>query len=82
MWYLLVLAISYWGYKLYKQYYEIEFTVDGKEYVRFNMKQIGEVVKLLGDEGELIISAENNNEMFVEIKDSVIVVCPLGKSDR
>ena len=54
----------------------------GKEYVRFNMKQLGEVIKLLGEEGELIISAENNNEMFVQIKDTVIVVCPLPKDDR
>ena len=55
---------------------------NGKEFVRFNMKQLGEVVKLLGDEGELIVSSENNNEMFIQINDTVIVVCPLAKDDK
>jgi len=31
LWYLLVLAISYWGYGLYKQYSDENFTIEEKE---------------------------------------------------
>ena len=53
----------------------------GKEFCRFNLKQIQEVVALLGCEGELIVSADNQHELFIQIKDTVIVVCPLPVTD-
>lgn len=53
----------------------------GKQYVKYSMSQLAEVINLLGSEGELIIGAENNKEMFIQIKDTTIVVCPLGKDD-
>lgn len=54
---------------------------NGKEFVRYNIKQLKEVFDFVGDEGELIVSAENNNELFVQVKDSVVIVSPLPKSD-
>ena len=53
----------------------------GKELVRFNMRQIADVVKLLGSEGELIITESKHKEMVIQIADTSIVVCPLPKSD-
>lgn len=54
----------------------------GKEYVRYNITQIKEVIDLLGGKGELIISPDNKKEMFIQIDDTVIVVCPLPQGDR
>ena len=54
---------------------------EGKEYTRFNMKQLAEMVALLGSEGELIITEGNSREMVVQIGDTCVVVCPLPKSD-
>ena len=54
----------------------------GEEYVRFNMRQLAEVVALLGNDGELIITEGEHREMVVQVKDTCIVVCPLPKSDK
>ncbi len=54
----------------------------GKEYSRFNMKQLAEVVELLGKEGELIITEGKYREMVVQVGDTCILVCPLPKSDK
>ena len=54
---------------------------DGKEYTRFDMKQLAEIVNLLGSEGELIITESKNREMVVQVGDTCIVVCPLGRQD-
>lgn len=54
----------------------------GKEVVRYNVKQIKEVLDLLGSEGELIVGEDDNHKLFVQIKDSVVVVSPLPKSDK
>jgi len=57
----------------------------GKEYTRFNIKQIKPVLDLLSGkegEGELIVSAENNNEMFLQIKDTIVIISPLPKTDK
>jgi len=54
----------------------------GKELVRYNMKQLAEVVALLGNEGELIVTDTENKEMVIQIGDSCLVVCPLGNSDK
>lgn len=53
----------------------------GKEFVRYNIKQLKEAVDLVGAEGELIISEDNNRELFIQVKDSVVVVSPLPKAD-
>ena len=55
---------------------------DGKEYVRYNLKQLREALDLVGSEGELIISEENNNELFLQVKDTIVVVSPLPKKDK
>lgn len=54
----------------------------GKEFVRYNIKQLKGALELVGDDGELIISSENNNELFIQVKDTVVVVSPLPKEDK
>lgn len=54
----------------------------GKEFVRYNIKQLREALDLVGSEGELIISQDNNKELFIEVNNMVIVVSPLPKSDK
>jgi len=54
---------------------------NGKEFVRYNIKQLKSALDLVGDDGELIISEENNNELFIQVKDTIIVVSPLPKTD-
>jgi len=54
----------------------------GKEYVRYNVKQLKEALDLVGSEGELIISEDNNKELFVQVKDTIVVVSPLPKTDN
>ena len=54
----------------------------GKEFVRYNVKQLKEALDLIGSEGELIISEENNKELFIQVKDMIVVVSPLPKSDK
>ena len=36
---------------------------------------------LAGTEGELIISEENNKELFIQVKDTVVIVSPLPNTD-
>ncbi|KKK75183.1 hypothetical protein LCGC14_2876300 [marine sediment metagenome] len=54
----------------------------GKEFVRYNIKQLKEALDLVGSEGELIISEDNNKELFIQIKDSVVIISPLPKEDK
>jgi len=54
----------------------------GKEYVRYNVKQLKEALDLVGSEGELIISEDNHKELFVQVKDTIVVVSPLPKTDK
>lgn len=54
----------------------------GKEFVRYNIKQLREALDLVGSEGEMIISSENNKELFIQVKDMVIVVSPLPNEDK
>jgi len=54
---------------------------NGKEFVRYNIKQLKDALDLVGDEGELIISEENNKELFIQVKDTIVVVSPLPKTD-
>ena len=53
----------------------------GKEFTRYNIKQLKDALEIVGAEGELIISADNNNEMFIQVKDTIVVVSPLPKTD-
>jgi len=55
---------------------------NGKEYVRYNVKQLKEALDLVGSEGEMIISEDNNKELFIQVKDTIVVVSPLPKTDR
>lgn len=54
----------------------------GKEYVRYNLKQLKEAIDLVGGEGELIIAEDNNKELFMQVKDTIVVVSPLPKADK
>lgn len=53
----------------------------GKEFTRYNIKQLKDALEIVGSEGELIISADTNNEMFIQVKDTIVVVSPLPKTD-
>ena len=55
---------------------------NGKEFSRYNVKQLKEALDLVGAEGELIISEDNNKELFIQVKDTVVVVSPLPKADK
>lgn len=55
---------------------------NGKEFVRYNIKQLKGALELVGDDGELIVSSDNNNELFIQVKDTVVVVSPLPKTDK
>jgi len=55
---------------------------NGEEHSRFNFKQIAGLVQILGSEGELIIGKNDDKNMFLQIKDTVVIVSPLPKSDK
>ena len=55
---------------------------NGKEYVRYNIKQLREALDLVGAEGELVISEDNNKELFVIVKDTIVVISPLPETDK
>jgi len=56
---------------------------EGKELVRFSLAQLGSLIDIVGTNGELIIPENSTlNEMIAEVKDDVIVVCPLPKKDK
>jgi len=55
---------------------------DGKEFVRYDVSQLKQALDLVGSDGELIISEENNKELFIEVKDMVVVVSPIPTSDK
>lgn len=54
----------------------------GNEYVRYNVKQLKETLDLVGSEGELIISKDNNKELFIQVKDTLVIVSPLPEVDK
>ena len=53
----------------------------GKEFVRYNIKQLKEALELVGSEGELIVSEDHKRELFIQVKDTVVVVSPLPNTD-
>ena len=55
---------------------------EGNEYCRFNLKQLRETLDLTGAEGELVISSDNNKELFVIVKDTITIVSPLPQTDK
>ena len=55
----------------------------GEELVRFDLKQLGSLIEIVGIEGELLIPKDcEMNEMIAEVKDDIVVVCPLPKQDK
>ena len=54
----------------------------GNEYVRYNVKQLKEALDLVGSEGELIISKDNNKELFIQVKDTIAIISPLPEVDK
>lgn len=52
------------------------------EYTRFNMKQIAEVIAVVGDSGECIVRNSKDKEMIVQIKDTSVVILPLPRADK
>ena len=54
----------------------------GNEYVRYNVKQLKEALDLVGSEGELIISEDNNKELFIQVKDTIAIISPLPVVDK
>jgi len=55
---------------------------DGKEYTRFNFKQIAEVIQIVGDSGECIIRESEDKEMIIQINDTAIILLPLPTADK
>jgi hypothetical protein len=55
----------------------------GKEYVRFNLEQLNELIECVGKKGELIIPADSDmREMIAKVGNDIVVVCPLPQKDR
>ena len=55
---------------------EAEFS--GEEFVRFNLKQLNELIAVGGNDGELIIpKVSKMREMIAQVKGNVVVICPL-----
>jgi hypothetical protein len=55
----------------------------GEEFVRFNMKQLTELIDVVGKEGELIIPAKSDmRELIAKIGKDIVVVCPLPNKDK
>ena len=56
---------------------------EGEELVRFDLKQLGNLIEIVGTEGTLIIPKKSTmKEMIAEVKDDVVVVCPLPQEDK
>lgn len=56
---------------------------DGEELVRFNLKQLNDLLDTIGNDGELIIPQKSEmNEMIAQVGSNIAVVCPLPKKDN
>jgi len=56
---------------------------NGEELVRFNLKQLDDLIETIGKDGELIIPKNSEmKEMIAQVKDNIAVVCPLPKKDK
>ena len=55
----------------------------GEEYVSFNLKQLSDLIDVVGKEGKLIIPANSEmREMICKINNDICIVCPLPKTDK
>lgn len=54
----------------------------GDEVARFSLKQLQALLEVAGVDGEMVIAKSNLNELIAEVKNDVIVVCPIPKSDK
>jgi len=54
----------------------------GNEVVRFSLKQLQALLDVAGVDGEMVIAKSNLNELIAEVKNDVIIVCPIPKSDK
>ena len=55
---------------------------NGEELVRFNLKQLYDLIETIGKDGELIIPKNSEmKEMIAQVGSSIAVVCPLPKKD-
>lgn len=56
---------------------------EGKELVRFSLKQLNELLEVVGKEGEVIIPEKSQmNEMIAKIGTNIAVICPLVTKDK
>jgi len=56
---------------------------NGEEFVRFNLKQLNDLLDVVGIDGELIIPEKSEmKEMVCSVGNNIAVVCPLPKSDK
>jgi len=56
---------------------------EGEELVRFDLKQLGNLIEIVGTSGELIIPKDSAlNEMIAKVNEDIVVVCPLPKEDK
>ena len=57
-------------------------TYDGEELVKFNLKQLSDLLEVVGKDGELIIPKNSEmNEMIAKVGNDLVVVCPLPNRD-
>jgi hypothetical protein len=55
----------------------------GEEFVRFNMKQLSELIDVVGKDGELIIPSKSDmREMIAKVGNDMVIVCPLPQQDK
>ena len=54
----------------------------GKEYSRYNIKHISDVLRILGSEGELVIGENKLLMVSIPKTRTTIVICQLPKQDR
>ena len=55
----------------------------GEEFVRFNLKQLADLLDVVGNNGELIIPAKTEmREMIAQVGNDIVVVCPLPRQDK
>lgn len=55
---------------------------EGKEYSRYNAKQLKETLDVVGKESELVVSADESKHLIIQVKDTAVVISPLPASDN
>jgi len=55
----------------------------GETFVEFNMKQLSELLDVVGKEGTLVIPAKSDmREMIAKVGNSLVVICPLPQQEK